>query len=76
MFDKHAERAIQNAAEIAKSRRHEYVCLEHLLYAILENEEGSKLVRALGGKIDELKARLDDFFSTKLETVPARKKSY
>jgi ATP-dependent Clp protease ATP-binding subunit ClpA len=76
MFDKNAERAIQNAAEIAKSRRHEYVCLEHLLYAILENEEGSRLVRALGGKIDELKAKIEEYFATKLETVPARKKSY
>ena len=69
MFDKNAEKAIQNAAEIAKARRHEYVCLEHLLYAILENEAGGKMVRALGGKVDELKARLEDFFNSKLETV-------
>ena len=76
MFDKNAERAIQNAAEIAKSRRHEYVCLEHLLYAILSNEDGAALVRALGGKIDTLKAQIEDYFATKLETVPARKKGY
>ena len=76
MFDKNAERAIQNAAEIAKARRHEYVCLEHLLYAIVENEAGGKMVLALGGKVDELKAKIEDFFRSKLETVSARKKGY
>jgi len=76
MFDKNAESAIQNAAEIAKARRHEYVCLEHLLYAILDNQDGSNLVRSLGGKIDGLKHMLEDFFDLKLETVSARKKNY
>src|SRR5438445_5265308 len=76
MFDKNAERAIQNADEIAKARRHEYVCLEHLLYAILDNEDGATLVRAVGGKIDGLKMLIEEFFDSKLETVPARKKNY
>ena len=76
MFDKNAERAIQKSAEIAKARRHEYVCVEHLLYAILENEDGAKLVQSAGGKIDGLKNMLEDFFATKLETVSARKKNY
>ena len=76
MFDKNAERAIQNSAEIAKTRRHEYVCLEHLLYAILENEDGANLVRTAGGKLDGLKQKLEEFFASKLETVPARKKNY
>ena len=76
MFDKNAEKAIQSAAEIAKSRRHEYVCLEHLLYAILENEDGAALVRAVGGKVDGLKRMVEDFFDSKLETVSLRKKNY
>ncbi|HEY3741498.1 MAG TPA: ATP-dependent Clp protease ATP-binding subunit ClpA [Bryobacteraceae bacterium] len=76
MFDKNADQAIHNATEIAKSRRHEYVCLEHLLYAILENEDGAALVRSLGGRVDALEAQLEDYFATKLETVPARKKGY
>src|SRR5450631_2367956 len=76
MFDKNAESAIQNAAEIARSRRHEYVCLEHLLYAIVENDDGAKLLRAVGGKPEGLKKLLEDFFDSKLETVPARKKNY
>jgi ATP-dependent Clp protease ATP-binding subunit ClpA len=76
MFDKHAEKAIQSAADIARTRRNEYVCLEHLLYAILEEQEGARILTALGAKLDLLRGRLDEYFSTKLETVPARKKAY
>ena len=64
MFDKNAEKAIQNATELAKGRRHEYVCLEHLLYAILDNEDGAALVRDCGGKVDGLKKLLDEFFES------------
>ena len=71
MFDKNSEKAIQNAAAIAKARRHEYVCLEHLLYSILEIEDGANLVKAVGGKVDGLKHMLEDFFDSKLETVSA-----
>ena len=76
MFDQHADKAIHFAAEVARTRRNEYVCLEHLLYAIVENEEGARILTALGAKLDLLRARLDEYFSTKLETVPARKKTY
>lgn len=76
MFDKHAEKVIQNSAEVARSRRHEYVCLEHLLYSILDNAEGARIVKALGGRVPELVANLENFFDTRLETVPARKKGY
>ena len=74
MFDKHAEKSIQRAAESAKERRHEYVCLEHLLFAILETSEGQKIIKAVGGDVAKLNDKLDGFFREKLETVPLRKK--
>ncbi len=74
MFDKAAEKSIERATESAKERRHEYVCLEHLLSAILETDEGKKLVRALGGDLDKLREKLEHFFHEKLDTVPARKR--
>lgn len=76
MFDKYAERAIHGAADVAKARRHEYICLEHLLYAILKTTKGAQLLRALGGSVQELKKQLEHFFETKLETVAAGDDGY
>jgi ATP-dependent Clp protease ATP-binding subunit ClpA len=74
MFDKAAEKSIERATESAKERRHEYVCLEHLLFAISETEDGRKILLALGSNIDKLKEKLEKFFHEKLETVPPRKR--
>ncbi|MBS1833080.1 MAG: ATP-dependent Clp protease ATP-binding subunit ClpA [Acidobacteria bacterium] len=74
MFDKAAERSIERATESAKERRHEYVCLEHLLFAIIETEDGAKLLGDLGAQIGALKEKLERFFHDKLDTVPPRRR--
>ena len=74
MFDKAAEKSIERATESAKERRHEYVCLEHLLYAILETEDGKRLILGVDGDPDKLQARLDKFFHEKMDKVPLRKR--
>jgi ATP-dependent Clp protease ATP-binding subunit ClpA len=74
MFDKRAEKTIENATALARTRRHEYVTLEHLLFAILETDEGAKLVAGVGGDVLKLKQRLETFFAEKLEAVPGKKK--
>jgi ATP-dependent Clp protease ATP-binding subunit ClpA len=74
MFDKAAERSIERATESAKERRHEYVCLEHLLFAILETDEGKKLLKAVGGEPEKVREKLEKFFHEKLDTVPPRRR--
>jgi ATP-dependent Clp protease ATP-binding subunit ClpA len=61
---------LQSAYREAVYRRHPYITVEHLLYALLHDEEGSNLLRNAGAPIERLKAELERFFSEDLERLP------
>ncbi|MDP9362273.1 MAG: AAA family ATPase, partial [Acidobacteriota bacterium] len=50
-------------------RRHEYVTLEHLLYALLHDREVVDVIRACGGDVKLLQKQLDDFMNRTLEQL-------
>jgi ATP-dependent Clp protease ATP-binding subunit ClpA len=64
------EIALSVAANDAARRRHEYVTIEHLLYALLLDETTANVVRHAGGDPRALKKRLDAFLSEQLEPLP------
>src|SRR5579862_5625657 len=64
------EIALQVAANDAAHRRHEYVTIEHLLYALLLDEATANVVRHAGGDPSALKKRLDHFLTEEMEEVP------
>lgn len=70
MFNQDVQIAFSLAVREAQRRHHEYLTTEHILFAILFEEEGQKIVRGCGGDVDELKAMLEDFFTHQLETLP------
>jgi ATP-dependent Clp protease ATP-binding subunit ClpA len=70
MISKELEGTLSTALKEAKSRRHEYVCLEHLLYALLQDKDASGAIINCGGDIDRLRKGLEEFFQTQLETLP------
>ena len=70
MIGKELEGTLNAALKEAKSRRHEYVCLEHLLYALLQDKDASNAIISCGGNIDRLRKGLEEFFQTHLETLP------
>src|SRR5687767_6279773 len=51
-------------------RRHEFVTLEHVLFALCHDKNARKIMEACGGKPDEIKADLERFFTESMETVP------
>ena len=57
------------AVKEAKKRHHEYVCVEHLLFAILYDSMGIDIIENCGGDIDHLKDLLENFFKTKIEPI-------
>src|ERR1700733_6078972 len=63
------EIALQVAANDAARRRHEYVTIEHLLYALLLDETTANVVRHAGGDPQALKKRLDVFLSEQIESL-------
>ncbi len=70
MISKELEGTLNTALKEAKSRRHEYVCLEHLLYALLQDKDASGAIINCGGDIDRLRKGLEEFFQTHLEPLP------
>jgi ATP-dependent Clp protease ATP-binding subunit ClpA len=64
------EIAIQLAMTEAARRRHEFMTVEHLLYALLFDDTTAQVVRNSGGDVKELKARLDAFLTEKVEALP------
>jgi ATP-dependent Clp protease ATP-binding subunit ClpA len=63
------EIALNVAANDAARRRHEYVTIEHLLYALLLDETTANVVRHAGGDPPALKKRLDAFLTEQLEPL-------
>jgi len=64
------EIALSVAASDAARRRHEYVTIEHLLYALMLDETTANVLRHAGGDPVALKKRLDQYLSDALEPLP------
>src|SRR5688500_11751356 len=71
MINKELQETLNFAAMEAIKRRHEYVTLEHLLYALLHDRTAAKALRHCGGDSAALTRELERFFEEKLESVPA-----
>ncbi|CAG0123905.1 ATP-dependent Clp protease ATP-binding subunit ClpA [Rhodocyclaceae bacterium] len=54
----------------ARQKRHEFITVEHLLLAMLDNSSAAHVLRACGADIEELRAVLTDFINTHTPTVP------
>lgn len=70
MLDPYLERAFSQAVEEARSRGHEYITLEHLLYGIISVEPGRMLLDEVGVNIKTLSKNLETFFSEHLPSAP------
>jgi len=57
------------AVNEAVRRRHEYVTLEHLLFALLHDRDAANVVRACGGDVETLKKELDEFIEKSCERM-------
>ena len=47
----------------ARQKRHEFITVEHLLLALLDNPSASEVLRACAGNIEELRKLLTDFIN-------------
>ena len=70
MIAEHFRDTLQRAADLAAERRHEYITLEHLLYALADDPDAMNALRASGANLSRLKNDLDDVLAT-FEAVDA-----
>ncbi|MEA2108499.1 MAG: ATP-dependent Clp protease ATP-binding subunit ClpA [Pseudomonadota bacterium] len=73
MISKDLEYTILAAFREAQNRAHEYLCVEHLLYALLHNDYGTEIIRDCGGNPEVLKRQLEIYFNTRMTSLPADK---
>ncbi len=59
------EIAFSLATREAARRRHEFVTVEHLLYALLFDEETAQILRHAGSDTASLKKKLERFLDTR-----------
>ncbi len=64
------EIALSLAVGEARRRRHAFLSVEHLLYALLHDPDVPEIVRHCGGDAAWLKAALERFFDEELEKLP------
>jgi ATP-dependent Clp protease ATP-binding subunit ClpA len=66
MINKELEITIEATIRDAETRRHEYLTVEHILFAVLHDEWGIDIVTSCGGDPERLKSSLDNFFETSI----------
>ncbi len=64
MLSKELELALIKAIKEAKSHRHEYVTVEHMLYGLLHDDLARHIIDKCGGNNQTIKERLERFFET------------
>lgn len=61
MLSKELEFTLNNAFKEARVRRFEFMTVEHLLLALIDNPTAAQVLRACGGDLDTLREELDAF---------------
>jgi ATP-dependent Clp protease ATP-binding subunit ClpA len=70
MFSQEVQITFSLAVREAQRRHHEYLTSEHVLYAMLFEEQGQEIITSCGGDLEKLRLTLETFFSEKMERVP------
>ena len=69
MLSRELQVTLQLAMTEAQSRRHEYVCLEHVLYAMLHDFTTSNVLKQCGANIDSLRRKLQGYLDEGVERL-------
>jgi ATP-dependent Clp protease ATP-binding subunit ClpA len=68
MITKELQLTLNRAVDDAINRRHEYITLEHLLFALLHEKTGSNVIRNCGGNVEELKREIEKYLKDNFES--------
>jgi ATP-dependent Clp protease ATP-binding subunit ClpA len=69
MLSRNLEKTLRRALALANARQHEYATLEHLLMALLDDEDAAAVLKACAVEIDRLRASLNDFLDHDLTSL-------
>ena len=66
MLSKDLEQTLNDAFRSARGKRHEFMTVEHLLLALIDEEDAAKVMKACSVDIDELRNTLVEFIVEEL----------
>lgn len=70
MLNKDLELTLNLAFRFARERRHEYMTVEHLLLALLDNPSAGEALKSCGANIDRLRTELANFIDSTTPLIP------
>ncbi|TDR15809.1 ATP-dependent Clp protease ATP-binding subunit ClpA [Marinomonas communis] len=70
MLDKELEQTLNNAFKAARDKRHEFMTVEHLLLALIDNTAASKVLEACGVTLETLSKELEEFVDSTTPLIP------
>ncbi|MBD0416315.1 ATP-dependent Clp protease ATP-binding subunit ClpA [Oryzicola mucosus] len=68
-FSQGLEKALHQALTFANERHHEYATLEHLLLALIDDQEAAAVMRACNVELDELRQTVLTYIDTELDNL-------
>jgi len=75
MLSPELQSTLQRAVDDVRGRRHEYLTLEHLLLAILDDPSGADIVVKCGGDVEGLRGELERFLEEQVDELPEGEES-
>ena len=72
MLNRELEVTLNLAFKEARAKRHEFMTVEHLLLALLDNEAAASVLRACGANLDKLRHDLREFIDSTTPLIPAQ----
>ncbi|MGZ8095632.1 MAG: ATP-dependent Clp protease ATP-binding subunit ClpA [Methylosarcina sp.] len=70
MLSKELEVTLNNAFKNAHDKRHEFITVEHLLLALLDNDSAEAIMKACGCNIKLLRGQLTQFIDETISLIP------
>ena len=70
MLSKELEITLNLAFKGARSKRHEFMTVEHLLLALIDNESAANVLRACGANLNVLRQELVEFVDSTTPLIP------
>ena len=71
MLSQDLEVTLNEAFKDARAKRHEFMTVEHLLFALLDNAKAIEVLTNVGADLDALKSDLQEFIETTTPLIPA-----
>ena len=68
-FSRSLEQSLHRALALANERHHEYATLEHLLLALIEDQDAAAVMRACNVDLDKLRRSLVAYLESELENL-------